>query len=312
MPTLFFDRPLAEEHRDLIEGRARLVGPDLAELGEADGIIASAVIFWDAEAFRPALRCRVISRSGIGYDNIDVAAAAAAGVVVCNAPDAPTVSTAEHAVALMLAITKDLPAKTARAVAGLDGGSATALELDGCTLGLVGLGRIARRVAVAASALGMRIVAHDPYLSANPVAELVDIELVALPDVLAQADVLSLHAPAGSETRQMICGATLADVKPGVYIVNCARGSLIDQDALLAALDSGRVAGAALDVTDPEPLPVGHPLLGHPRVIVTPHIASSTVAGRRRLMAGAIDNALAVISGRPATTVPGSFVPSAP
>jgi glyoxylate reductase len=124
-----------------------------------------------------------------------------------------------------------------------------------------------------------------------------------LEDLLAAADVVSLHVPAMPSTFHLISPRTLALMRPGAYLVNCARGSLIDQPALLDALDA-HVAGAALDVTDPEPLPRGHPLLQHPRVIVTPHVASSTVAGRRRLYAQAIENALAVLSGRPATVVP--------
>jgi len=121
---------------------------------------------------------------------------------------------------------------------------------------------------------------------------------------LVTADIVSLHAPALASTSQLICRTTLEQMKPGAFLVNCARGTLVDHGALLAALDSGHLAGAALDVTDPEPLPVGHPLLDHPRVIVTPHVASSTVAGKRRLYAQAIDNAIAFLQGRPATMVP--------
>ncbi|MGZ6962307.1 MAG: NAD(P)-dependent oxidoreductase, partial [Ilumatobacteraceae bacterium] len=174
----------------------------------------------------------------------------------------------------------------------------TALELDGTVLGLVGYGRIARRVGAAARALGMSVLAYDPYLS-----EAEGCELVGLDRLFAESDVISLHAPAVADTRHMINADTLSTMKRGVYLVNCARGPLVDQEALLAALDSGQVAAAGLDVTDPEPLPVGHPLLEHPNVIVTPHMASATVAGRRRLYSHAIDNALNVLAGRPATIV---------
>ncbi|MGZ4674551.1 MAG: NAD(P)-dependent oxidoreductase, partial [Ilumatobacteraceae bacterium] len=174
----------------------------------------------------------------------------------------------------------------------------TALELDGTVLGLVGYGRIARRVGAAARALGMSVLAYDPYLS-----EAEGCELVGLDRLFAESDVISLHAPAVADTRHMINADTLSTMKHGVYLVNCARGPLVDQEALLAALDSGQVAAAGLDVTDPEPLPVGHPLLEHPNVIVTPHMASATVAGRRRLYSHAIDNALNVLAGRPATIV---------
>ena len=300
LPVLFFDRQLPAEYLDLVDGRARAVGPADADLAEADGIIAG-MHRWDAEAMAKGPRLRVISRSGVGYDTVDVAAANAAGITVCYTPEAPTVSTAEHAMALILAITKDLPGLQARAIAGLPGVPPTSmsLELDGCVLGVIGFGRIARRVAVAASALGMTILAHDPYVTSDP-----SVTLVGLDELLGRADVVTVHAPATPETRHLVNAVTLAKMKRGSYLVNCARGTLVDQDALLAALDAGHIAGAGLDVTDPEPLPVGHRLLEHPRVLVTPHVASGTVAGRRRLYAQAIDNALNVLAGRPATVVP--------
>jgi D-3-phosphoglycerate dehydrogenase / 2-oxoglutarate reductase len=298
LPRLFFDRELPVEYHDLVEGRAAIIGPDDADLASADAVIAGITRRWDAASLT-GVSVRVVSRSGIGYDNVDVDGLAAIGVVVCNTPSAPTVSTAEHTMTLLLAITKGLPAQIARAAEGLPSGVPTALELDGRVLGLVGCGRIARRVGAAARALGMITVGHDPY-----VTEDVDgVDLVSLEVLLQTSDVVSLHAPAMAETRHLIDASSLRLMKRGAYLVNCARGALVDHDALLGALDSGHLAGAALDVTEPEPLPVGHPLLGHPKAIVTPHMASSTSAGRRRLYAHAIDNALAVLDGRPASTV---------
>jgi phosphoglycerate dehydrogenase-like enzyme len=306
LPRLFFDRPFPIEYHDLVAGQAVAVGPDDTDLGDADGIVAGATRSWNAEAFALAPQVRVISRTGIGYDNVDVAAANAAGVAVCYAPDAPSVSTAEHTLALILAITKGLPANQARAVQGLAGGPATGLELDGAMLGVVGLGRIARRVAVAALAMGMQVVASDPLVTAPGIEGVTMVDLEAL---LAVSDVVSLHAPALPETHHVIGTENLARMKRGAYLVNCARGSLVDQDALLAALESGHLAGAGLDVTEPEPLPVGHALLAHPSVIVTPHVASSTGAGRRRLYQQGIQNALAVLRGDAATLVPSSRRP---
>lgn len=202
---------------------------------------------------------------------------------------------------LLLAVTKELPIHAASAAAGRGGPKvATSLELDGATLGLVGLGRIGSRVAVAAQALGMNVVAHDPVLSSSSVE---GVELVDLDELFRTAHVVSLHAPSIPATRHLIDASSIATMRRGVYIVNCARGLLIDQQALLVALDEGQVAGAGLDVTEPEPLPVGHPLLGRSDVIVTPHIASSTAVGRRRLFEHAVDNALAVLAGRPASVV---------
>ena len=302
LPVLFFDGRFPDEMRALVEGRATVVGPDDAELADADAVVVGAVRRWDAAALALGPKLRVVSRIGVGYDNVVLADAAAAGVVVCYAPEAPTVSTAEHTMTLMLAVTKSLPALQARAREGLPGALVSStLELDGATLGLVGLGRIASRVATAAQALGMEVVATDPFVASSPID---GVELVPLDELLGASDVVSLHAPSLPSTRHLIGDRTLALMKPGAYLVNCARGGLVDQDALLAALDSGHLAGAALDVTEPEPLPSGHPLLEHPRVIVTPHIASATAAGRRRLYEHAIENALAVLAGRPATIVP--------
>ena len=302
LPVLFVDHPFPDVYRDLVEGRALVVGCGTDDgLDRADAILAGAVRPWDASAFTLAPKARVISRVGVGYDNVCVADATAAGVVVCNTPIAPMVSTAEHTLALMLAVTKHLPHHVDRARQGLKGDPVgRALELDGSTLGLVGIGRIASRVAVVANALGMRVLAADPALPESPVP---GVEMVALDALLAESDVVSVHCPALPSTARMFDATTFGRMKRGAYFVNCARGVLVDHDALLAAIDSGHLAGAGLDVTDPEPLPAGHPLLDRSNVVVTPHIASASVAGRRRLYEHSIDNALAILAGQPASTV---------
>jgi phosphoglycerate dehydrogenase-like enzyme len=302
LPSLFVDHPFPEEYLDLVDGRATIVGSGSDDgLDRADAILAGAVRPWNAVSFALAPNAKVISRVGVGYDNVNVADATAAGITVCNTPIAPMVSTAEHTMALLFAVTKHLPHHIARAKQGLKGEPVgRALELDGRVLGLVGIGRIASRVAVAAQALGMRVIATDPAVTESPVA---GVDIVDLAELLAESDVVSLHAPAVPSTRQMINTDTLSQMKPGAYLVNCARGALIDHDALLAAIDNGDLAGAGLDVTDPEPLPEGHPLLDRPNVVVTPHIASASVAGRRRLYEHSIENALAVLEGRPADIV---------
>ena len=301
LPILYFDHPLPDAYRDLDRGSGdRRRAPTTPTSPPRMPCSPAPSGAWNADAFALGPTMKVISRIGIGYDNVDVAAATAAGVIVCNAPDAPSVSTAEHTMMLMLAVVKNLPAQTERARQGLPGATTgTALELDGAVLGSGGLRphrpprrRWRRR------AIGMSVLAYDPYLS-----EADGCELVGLDRGLRRVRRHLAARPAVAETRHMINAESLATMKRGVYLVNCARGGLVDQDALLAALDSGQVAGAGLDVTDPEPLPAGHPLLLHPNVIVTPHVASATVAGRRRLYAHAIDNALNVLAGRPATIV---------
>jgi len=300
LPVLFFDHVLPDAYRDLVADRAEAVGPDEAGLSRADAVIAG-MRRWDAGSMALAPRMRVISRIGVGYDTVDVQAATAAGITVCYAPEAPTVSTAEHTIALLMAVTKDLRAAQDRAGHGLAGGPATTLELEGRTLGLLGFGRIARRVAATATALGMQVIAHDPFLEVlnDPATAQVSFD-----GLWTKSDVVSLHAPSTAETRHVVNDRTLSLLRPGAYLVNCARGGLVDQEALLRALDRGHLAGAALDVTEPEPLPVGHPLLTHPRVVVTPHVASSTAAGRRRLYEHAIANALATLAGSPTSVVP--------
>ena len=267
------------------------------DLTDADGVIVGANEPWDAAVCSRLPRLKVVARAGIGYDNVDPAACAAVGVATCNTPDAPTVSTAEHSLALLLAVSKRIKRSELRLHAGLGDYRAvhSALELEGRTLGLVGCGRIGGRVARYAAALGMRVLVYDPYLQAldtNGVVELVDLD-----ELWRRSDAVSLHAPATEATRHMVDADSISAMRPGVIIVNCARGSLIDHDALLAGLESGQIAGAGLDVTEPEPLPADHPLLGREDVIVTPHVASSTTAGAVRLIGQALGQAAQWLRG---------------
>ena len=302
LPVMFVDHPFPDVYRDLVDGRVELVGSGSDDgLDRADAVLAGAVRPWDGAAVGSLPNLRVVSRVGVGYDNVDVDELAAAGVAVCNTPQAPAVSTAEHTMALLLAVTKHLPHHVDRASQGLKGEPVgRALELDGRTLGLVGIGRIASRVAVAAQGLGMRVIASDPGVDESPVP---GVGLVELDELLATSDVVSLHAPALPSTMRMIDADALARMPQGSYLVNCARGGLVDHDALLAALDRGHIAGAGLDVTDPEPLPAGHRLLERRDVIVTPHCASASVAGRRRLYEHSIGNIVAFLAGGDATVV---------
>lgn len=263
----------------------------------ADGVVVAADRPWDDDACRRFPNLKVVVRSGIGYDNVDVSACAAHGVAACNTPDAPTVSTAEHALALMLAVAKRLKSSEARLAAGTVGGPGRlvgpgALELAGRSLGLVGCGRIGSLLGRYAEALGMTVLVYDPYLDSAPVGE-----LVGLDQLWAEADIASLHAPATPETRHIVNSDSLAAMRPGVIIINCARGTLLDQEALVAALDSGHVGGAGLDVTEPEPLPPDHPLLGRVNVVVTPHVASTTTVGIVRLIGQALEQALVWLRG---------------
>ena len=267
------------------------------DLSSADGVVVGADETWDGDTCRRLPRLKVVARSGIGYDNVDPASCAAEGVAACNAPDAPTVSTAEHSLALLLAVAKRIKPAERRLGSGLGDYRANhrALELDGRTLGLLGCGRIGRRVGRYATALGMRVLVCDPHLQEADVAA--GGELVDLAGLWRCSDVLSLHAPATEATRHIVGVGSIAAMRPGVIIVNCARGSLIDHEALLAGLESGHIAGAGLDVTEPEPLPDSHPLLGRDDVIVTPHVASSTTVGSVRLIGQALAQAAQWLHG---------------
>jgi D-3-phosphoglycerate dehydrogenase len=219
---------------------------------------------------------RVIGRAGVGVDNINVKAATERGIVVMNAPDGNTVTTGEHTMALLVALARKVP----QACAALKGGKwdkkkFVGVELRGKTLGIVGLGRIGRVVAKRAKGFEMKVVAYDPFLAAEQAAEL-DIESASLEEVFAKADFITVHTPMTPETRGIIGASAFARMKRGVRVINCARGGLVDEDALLKALDEGIVAGAALDVFTQEPPPFDHPLLSRDDVIVTPHLGAST------------------------------------
>jgi len=293
----YVDRMPPGELLALFDGHV-VTGPDLVELSEADGAVVGMAHGWDDELLGAHSRLRVVARIGIGIDNVDLDAASRHGVMVTNTPEGPTVSTAEHTVTLIMALAKRLPA-VQRQLRGdqphTSGGPTVkrlpALELDGLTLGLVGCGRIGRRVGTIATAIGMQVLACDPY------CDQIDHELVELPELLARSDVVSLHAPLNDETARMFDGGLFSAMRPGAVFVNCARGGLVDHDALLAALESGQVSAAGLDVTEPEPLPPDHPLLHRDDVIVTPHVASGTGAGLRRMYAMAVQQATMALRG---------------
>ena len=294
LPIVWFDRPAGGLLRELLDGKARIVdvrGDDPLEgIERAHGAIVGAAIRYNRSVYERAPNLRVIARAGIGYDNLDLDDATAYGIAACNTPDGPTVSTAEHAVALIFAATKGVRESVDRHEAG-DGdywARHSHLELDGSTLALLGLGRIGGYVARVMSAVGMNIVAYDLYANDERFAEFGARRATAPAAAVADAHVVSVHAPLSDATRHLVNADLLAAMREGVYVVNTSRGGLVDQDALLAALDSGRVRAAALDVSEPEPLPTDHPLLGRPDVVVTPHVASATNAGRRRIFTHAV------------------------
>jgi D-3-phosphoglycerate dehydrogenase / 2-oxoglutarate reductase len=247
----------------------------LPALAEAEAVIIRSATTIDAEALEMAPRLRVVARAGIGLDNVDVEAATRAGVMVVNAPTSNIVSAAEHAVALLLAVARNVP----QAMASLRGGqwkrsAFTGVELQGKVAGILGLGRIGVLVAQRLEAFDMEVIAYDPYVSAARAAQ-IGVRLVSLDELLAEADFISVHLPKSAETVGIISDKQLRQVKPSVRIVNAARGGIVDEGALAAALTEGRVAGAALDVYASEPC-TDSPLFALPGVVVTPHLGAST------------------------------------
>jgi D-3-phosphoglycerate dehydrogenase len=247
----------------------------LAALADADAVIVRSATQIDAEAIAAAGRLKVIARAGVGLDNIEVAAATARGVMVVNAPTSIIVSAAEHAIALLLAVARNTSAASVALKAGEWKRSKYAgVELQGKTVGVVGLGRIGVLFAQRVAAFGTRIIAYDPYVQAARAAQL-GVRMVGLDELLRESDFISIHAPKTSETVGLIGAKELTLVKPGVRIVNAARGGLIDEQALADAIAEGRVAGAGIDVFAKEPC-TASPLFAFDNVVVTPHLGAST------------------------------------
>jgi D-3-phosphoglycerate dehydrogenase len=246
-----------------------------ADLADADALLVRSATKVDARLLDAAMRLRIIARAGTGVDNVDVAAASSHGILVVNAPGANSISVAEHACALMLGLARSVPAADRAMKDGRwDKKRFLGTELRGKTLGIAGLGRIGQEVAQRARAFGMRVIAHDPYISKDVAAGL-GVELMTLDEVCSNADYLTLHLPSTPETRHIFNDDRFATCRPGIRLINTARGELIDERALRRAIEKGIVAAAALDVFETEP-PADWTLAKLPQVIATPHIAAST------------------------------------
>ncbi len=259
-----------------VDERTDLTKEELADaIGAYDGLIVRSATRVTPKILERAERLKVIGRAGIGVDNIDLKAATARGIVVMNTPFGNAITTAEHAIALMLSLARQIPQANASTHAGKwEKSRFMGVEVTGKTLGIIGCGNIGSIVADRAIGLKMKVLAYDPYLTEDRAREL-GVSKVDLDTLLARADFVTLHTPLTEQTRNIIDAAALAKMKEGAYLINCARGGLVDEAALKEALDSGRLAGAALDVFVEEPAHA-HPLFGHPRLIATPHLGAST------------------------------------
>ncbi|HYB53141.1 MAG TPA: phosphoglycerate dehydrogenase [Thermoanaerobaculia bacterium] len=278
-----------------------------ASLAEADALLVRSATKVDAALLAAGPRLQVVARAGVGVDNVDVPAATARGVLVLNAPTANVVSAVEHTFALLLALLRKVPAAAASMASGRwEKSKFLGSELAGKTLGIVGLGQVGSRVAARARAFEAKVVAYDPFLPQERAREM-GVPLAGLEELLAVSDIVTLHATAGEKGKPLLGRAEIAAMKPGAILVNVARGSLVDRAALLEALLAGRLAGAALDVFDPEPPAPDDPLTRLENVVASPHLGASTVEAQERVAlqtVEALNEALAGASYVPAVNLP--------
>ncbi len=315
MPKVLISDKLSPESIDIfkqakidVDVKTGLSADDLKKIiADYDGLAIRSATKVTADILEAAKNLKVVGRAGIGVDNVDVKAATARGVVVMNTPFGNSITTAEHAIAMMMALARQLPQASASTHAGKwEKNKFMGIELYGKTLGLIGCGNIGSIVASRAQGLQMKVIAYDPYLSGEK-AESLNIEKVALEDLLKRADFITLHTPLNDSTRYILNKDSLAQCKKGVRIINCARGGLIEENDLKAALESGQVAGVALDVFEEEPA-TSNPLFGMEQVICTPHLGASTTEAQENvaiqvaeqmsayLNTGAVTNALNIPS----------------
>lgn len=297
--------PLSAEGIALLEQHCRvdhITGLDEARLieiiGDYDALVVRSGTRVTAAVIDAGKNLRVIGRAGVGIDNIDLDRATARGIIVINAPEGNTISAAEHAIAMLTSLARNIPAADGALKGGhWERGRFMGVELHQKTLGIIGLGRIGGEVAKRAGAMGMTILAYDPYIAGGQ-AEKAGVIPVALDTLLRRADFITLHLPCNKQTYHLIGAEELAAMKKGVRLVNCARGGLIDEDALHAAILEGKVAGAALDVFEHEP-PLESPLLRLPAVIATPHLGASTTEAQVNVALQVAEQVVLALRGDP-------------
>lgn len=282
-----------------VDDRKGISAEELTQvIGNYDAIIVRSRTKLTADVLAHSAKLKVIGRAGVGVDNIDLAAASARQITVVNAPQSTTIAVAEHTIAMMVALARNLT----QADASMKNGQwlksqLMGSELYGKTFGLIGVGNIGTQVALRAAAFGMSVLGYDPYLDEEQIKKR-GAQPVALNDLLAQSDYISVHVPLNPETRNMLDGQAFSAMKRGVRIICTARGGVIDETALLQAIESGQVAGAALDVFTVEP-PGLTALVAHPKVIATPHIAAQTVEAQARAAVDIAEEILAALEGKP-------------
>ncbi|MFW6007265.1 MAG: phosphoglycerate dehydrogenase [Halanaerobiales bacterium] len=300
--------PISEKGIELLkkEGIEVDIKPDLThdqlkeEIGQYDGIIVRSGTTLDSDILQQAERLKGIGRAGTGYDNIDVDAATKEGIVVFNTPNSNTISAVEHTVGMMLALSRNIPQANETTIRGKwERKKFLGVELYGKTLGIVGLGKIGTLVAERAHAFGMKVIAHDKYVSQKH-ADNINVELVSFEELIQKSDYISLHTPLTDETHHLLDKEEFSQMKEGVRIVNCARGGIINTEALADAIEEGKVAGAALDAHEEEPFEVEeNPLTDYKdKVIMTCHLGASTKEAMDRVALNAVEQLLEVLEGK--------------
>jgi D-3-phosphoglycerate dehydrogenase len=296
--------PIAEEGLQSLRSHAQVdiktkLEPEQlkAIIGDYDALIVRSQTKVRTEVIESGKKLKVIGRAGVGTDNIDVDAATKKGIVVVNAPTGNTVAAAEHTIALMLALARNVPQANSRLKSGKwQREEMIGSELRNKTLGIIGLGNVGSEVAKRAQAFEMHVVAHDPFVSKDYARNL-EVDLVSMDQLLKEADFITLHVPLTAATKNLIGTKELAKLKPTARIINCARGGLIDEEAIVKAIKTGKIAGAAFDVFDKEPV-TDSPLFKEDKIIVTPHLGASTVEAQTGVAKDVAAEVLAVLQGQ--------------
>ncbi|MGK9250034.1 MULTISPECIES: phosphoglycerate dehydrogenase [Paenibacillus] len=271
----------------------------VAIIGEYDALLVRSQTRVTARVLEAGTSLKVVGRAGVGVDNIDLPAATGKGIIVINAPDGNTITTCEHTFAMMMAVARHIPQAYAKTVNGeWDRKSFLGVELRGKKLGVVGMGRIGSEVAKRAKAFGMDILGYDPFLTEEK-ADKLGVTLASVDDIVRGADFMTVHTPLTPETRHMIGAEQFKVMKPGMRIVNCARGGIVDEYALVDAVNEGIVAGAAFDVFESEPPAADHPFLNNPKIIVTPHLGASTVEAQENVAIDVSEQVLHILRSEP-------------
>lgn len=282
-----------------VEKKTGLSEDELVQIiAEYDGLLVRSQTKVTEKIMAAASRLKVIGRAGVGVDNIDLEAATKRGIIVINAPDGNTITTCEHAFAMMMALARHIPQAYAKTISGQWDRKFLGVELRNKTLGVLGMGRIGSEVAKRAKAFGMEILGYDPFLTEDR-AEKLGVKLATVDDIVRTADFITVHTPLTPETKHMIARPQFEVMKKGMRIINCARGGIVDEQALVEAIDQGIVAGAAFDVFEKEPPEADHPFLHHPKIIVTPHLGASTVEAQENVAIDVSEQVLHILRSEP-------------